>query len=405
MINTSFKNNINPFWGADWAEIKHNWILDPDITFLNNGSFGATPRVVLDTQQMLREQLESEPVTFLYRRLPEMLEHARINVGHFLNANPNNLVFVPNATTGVNTVINSLAFKAGDEILTTNHAYPAILNTLKYVCEKSGATLVIQDVDFPADGDLAKTADTILEKINNNTRILVMDHITSPTGLIFPIDKVISVCRSRGILTVIDAAHTPGMLPVDLSDENNNPDFWTGNFHKWVYAPKSAAALYIHPQHTGKIRPLITSLFHGNGLQEEFSWMGTYDPTAYLSVPAGIDFMNSLGVERVMQHNRKLVRYGQQIVSEALGTSPPVPDQPDLYGAMALIALPAGRFKIENQNFGLPLMDKLYEAYNIEVPFTCFNGNGFIRISAQVFNQPDDYQYLASVINKFLDNL
>lgn len=398
---------FNPIWGPDWMEVRRQWLLRPDVTFLNHGSFGATPKPVLEYQAELHRQLEYEPGDFLWRRLPKLLAETRQRVGAFLGAEPSGITFLPNATTAVNTVIKSLDLGPGDELVTTNHAYPAVLNTLYHDSQRRGYRLVVTHVPLPTDENdpEGEVADCVMQDVSGDTRLLVVDGIASQTGLIFPVNRIIAACRCRGVQILVDAAHVPSVLPVNLEGNPDlTPDFWTGNFHKWAFAPKTVAALYVAPKHREMIRPLVTSLFHGDGYPTEFDWVGTYDPTPFLSLPAGLDFFDRIGgMERVRQHNRALIRLGRDLVSSALETPLPVSAAATerMYAYFALVRLP-DRFAMTNHHQGHPLMAGLYDQHHFEVPFTCFGGQGYMRLSAQVYNCPDDFRRLASILPAFL---
>jgi len=399
-----FRERVDdPVLGCErWPEAHRLWPIDPDVTFLNHGSFGATPLPVLEQQTRFRDELEREPVTFLFRKLPDLLDESRARAGAFLGADPENLVFVPNATTGVNTVVRSLTFEPGDEILATNHGYYGITCTLQDISERTGATLVTQPVPITNLNTPDDLVHAITAGLTDRTKLVVLDQIASPTGLIFPVKEIARLCRERGVMTMIDAAHVPGEIPVDV--ESLGVDFWTGNFHKWAFTPKTVAVLWVRPDFRDRVHPVVTSLFRGMGFHAEFDWVGTYDPTAYVCIPAALDFIESLGgLDRIRRHNEALARYGLRVVSEALGTTPPIPaDPPDFFSSMAMIALPEG-VPIAVHPDTQMLMNGLYEQHGIEMPFTAFDGVGYARISAQVYNKPSDYDRLAEVLPAFLE--
>lgn len=362
---------------------------------------------MLDAQSELRRQLECEPGEFLWRRLPKLLTEARRRVGEFLGCTADGITFVPNATTAVNTVVKSLDLGPGDDLVTTNQAYPGVLNTLRHDAQRRGYRLISKHIPLPTDESdpEAEVADRVMQAVTDNTRLLVVDWIASQTGLMFPIDRIIAACRERGIPVLVDAAHVPSVLPVNLEgDPALVPDFWAGNFHKWAFAPKTAAALYVAPQHRSTVKPLVTSLFHGSGYPAEFDWVGTYDPTSYLSIPAGLDFFEQIGgMERVRAHNRALIRHGRDLVAGELGTTCPVSAAAAerMYAYFALVRLP-DRFALTDHLQGHPLMAGLYDQHHFEVPFTCFEGHGYMRLSAQVYNCPGDFERLAAVLPGFL---
>ncbi|MFW5653675.1 MAG: aminotransferase class V-fold PLP-dependent enzyme, partial [Planctomycetota bacterium] len=325
----------------------------------------------------------------------------------FLHADPEHTVFVPNATTAVNTVLASMEHPAGSALATTDHVYPAVLNTLRVLCEQRGWRLDVLHAPLPTVGTSADDAEAMLtsavmDRLADDVRMLVLDEVASPTGLIFPVPSIVRLCRERGVMTLIDAAHSPGMLDVHLDmTRDDAPDFWTGNFHKWVFSPRGSAGLCFRPEHASRTRPLVTSLFHGRGPFDEFMWTGTFDPTAWLTVPAGIDFYERCGGGSVREHNNALVRTGQQIVQKAVQTELPIADDPSLYASLGLVEIPH-EFGIREPAGTHRMMDALFETYRVEVPFTYWHDRTFVRLSAQVFNAADEYQRLADVLPEFL---
>ena len=385
----------NPLWGEDWPAVRSAWVLDPSVTFLNHGSFGACPRPVLDRQAALRGEMESQPVDFLWRRLKGLQQEARGRVAAFLNADPDGLAFVPNATTGTATVLHWLDLRAGDQILLTDHAYPAVLKAVRRACDRSGAEMVVVPIPLPLPAG-ESIADTFSAALSERTRLAIVDHVTSPTAAILPVERIVADCRRSGAHVLVDAAHGPGMLPMDLG--SLRPDFWTGNFHKWVCAPKGAAALYVGPEHRGRIRPLVASHGYPGTLTDEFDWTGTHDPTPYLSIPAALDFCDELGWDRIRRHNHRLAAIGRQVVAEAVGPPRMVPE--DAFGSMSVVALPAGVATTEDE--AERTQARLYTQHRIEVPFTAWNGTGLVRLSAQVYNAPSDYARLAEALPQVL---
>jgi isopenicillin-N epimerase len=385
----------NPLWGSDWPAVRDRWTLDPSVTFLNHGSFGACPTPILDAQRALREEMERQPVEFLWRRLPGLTADARERVAEFLDADPGGLGFVTNATTGVATVLATLDLAPGDEVVMGDHSYPAVRNSAHRTCASRRATLIVQHVPLPLPGP-ADVAEAFLSAVTRRTRLVIVDHVTSPTAAIFPVGPIVEGCRDRGVAVLVDAAHVPGMLDVDL--RTLAPDYWTGNFHKWACAPKGAAVLYVAPEHRDRVRPLVTSHGYGGTFHEEFDWTGTLDPTPYLSIPVSLDFMESLGWERVRRHNHELVAYGRATVADALGTDTQVPESS--FGSMAVVALPGDEGSTREE--AMALQDRLYQAERIEMPFAAWNDRGYVRLSAQVYNAPAEYDRLARALPEVL---
>jgi len=320
------------------------WRLDPTIIQLNHGAFGACPVPVLEAQAALRARMEANPTRFFQPDLEELLADARAAVGTFIDADPESLAFLPNATTAVSTVLASLRFKAGDELLTTNHEYNATLNALAEAARRDGASVVVARIPFPIAGP-EEALEAVLGAVTPRTRLALISHATSPTGVILPIRDIVAELEGRGIDTLVDAAHAPGMVP--LSVRELGAAYWTGNFHKWINTPKSTAALSVREDRRAGIRPLVVS--HGwNDLRagrpafrKEFDWLGTVDLTAYLSIGAAIEVMGGLlpgGWPAIMAANHELAVAGQTRLAEAFGIAAPAP--PDMIGAMAAVPIP-----------------------------------------------------------------
>jgi isopenicillin-N epimerase len=394
------------------SALAHYWSLDPGLAFLNHGSFGATPRLVLEAQRAWQTRLEAEPVRFLSRDLPALLDEARGELATFIDAGAEDLVFVPNATAGFNTVLRSLRFEAGDELLTTDHAYNAAKNAVEQVAAQSAARVVIAPVPFPLSGADA-VVDAVLERATPRTRLALLDHVTSPTAVIFPIERLVNELASRGIDTLVDGAHGPGML--DLHVANLGAAYYTGNLHKWVSAPKGAGFLWIRPDRRDGIRPLVIS--HGanaprggrSRFRLEFDWTGTADPSAYLSVPEAIRFGASLlpgGWPALRARNHALALAGRDLVCRALDVLPPVPDE--LVGSMASVPLPGMQSGGEVQGidlYGDPVHDTLLEQHAIQVVATPWpqrpdggRWQRLLRLSAAAYNEIDDYERLAAAL-------
>ena len=388
--------------------MNEHWLLDPSITFLNHGSFGATPRVVLDRQNELRYRMESEPVRFLVRELEPLLDEARGVLAEFLGADPADLVFVPNATAGVNAVLRSLDLDRHDELLVTNHEYNASRNTLDFAASIAGAKVIAVEVPFPiASSD--EVIEAVLARVTDRTRVLLIDHITSQTALVFPVARLVAEMNERGVTTLIDGAHAPGMVPLDL--RALNVPYYTGNLHKWVCAPKGAAFLYARGSRRMSVRP--TSISHGANAERadrsrfhlEFDWTGTFDPTAWLSVPEALRFLESLvpgGWPEIMRRNRDLALRARDLLCRSLQIDPPAPDE--MLGSMAAFPLPDGEAISAPSLDGDSLQEALFDRFQIEVPIVPWPHppKRVLRISAQLYNSIDDYAKLAGALGSLL---
>jgi isopenicillin-N epimerase len=388
------------------------WDLDPRVAMLNHGSFGACPRAVLDAQARFRRQMEREPVRFFLHEMEPLLDASRAALAALVGADPADLAFVRNATVAVNSVLRSLEFGPGDEILVTNHAYNACRNVVDYVASRAGARVVCAPVPFPI-GSPREVLDAVLGCAGDRTRLALVDHITSPTAIVFPIAELVRRLDERGIDTLVDGAHAPGMVPLDL--RALGAAYVTGNCHKWLCAPKGAGYLYVRPDRQSGLHPAVLS--HGynmrrpgrNRLHEEFDWTGTDDPTPWLCVAEAIRFLDSLpgGLPQQMRRNHALAVQARRVLCDALGIGPPCPDE--MLGAMAAVPLPddpdggAREMSIIPSQVH-PLQRRLLDEFGIEVPVYYWPGSPkrLLRISAQAYNGLDQYRRLAAALGRLL---
>lgn len=399
-----------------------HWALDPEVVYLNHGSFGGTPRAVLDAQHALAQRLEREPIRFFLEDLRPLLDDARAHLARFVGCAWDDLAPVPNATTGVATVFHNLAdagiLKPGDEILTTTHEYLACQNNLRRCARRTGAEVVVADIPFPLASP-AQVLDAVLSRVTPRTRIALLSHVTSSTGLVFPVQDLVPALHARNVETLIDAAHAPGMLPVDLAALR--PTYYTANAHKWICSPKGSAFLYVDPNRRARspFRPIILS----NNAEKpipgreqfltEFDFVGTGDPTAFLSIPSAIRTIGSLlpgGWDAVRQHNHDLVSRGRDLLCRSLGVDPPAPDS--MIGSIATVVLPpapAPRPAPATPPQGRaayyePLQASLIERHSIQVPVWTLSPpivpspTRVLRISAQLHNSMEQYEYLADAL-------
>lgn len=372
---------------------KQWWTLDPNRTYLNHGAFGACPRPVLERQTQLREHLEQNPTGFIMHELEALLDQARNRLAQFLGANPSNLALIPNATTGVNTVLRSLPFAAGDELLTTNHEYNACRNALEFVAHRTKAKIVVVSIPFPPENE-QDIADRILAAVTPKTRLVLIDHIASMTGLIFPIQTLGKILKTQGIELLVDGAHAPGQIPLNL--EELEATYYSGNCHKWLFTPKGAGFLYVKPEQQDGIRPL--SISHGanstrsdrSRFHLEFDWTGTQDFTPYLCIPTAIDFIATQfpgGWSALMQQNHQRIMSAKSLLCEALNITCNLPES--CLGSMVSLPLPDGA--------AFPLYNHLSQESRIEVAIMAFPEipHRLLRVCAQVYNTEADYQNLA----------
>lgn len=379
-----------PSWISGSAELRARWALDPTVDYLNHGSFGATPRSVLAVQTAYREEMEREPVEFLARRLPERLDAVRARVAGFVGGQPDGMVFVANATHGVDAALGAIDWRSGDEVVHADHGYNAVKRAIHRLGHAHDVRLVPAVIPFPLH-DMERVIEAFAAAISPRTRLVIVDHITSPTALILPVAELVQLCRSRGVPVLVDGAHAPGLL--DLHLDELNADFYTGNLHKWVCAPKGAALFYVHPDWRKRVHARVTSHGYELGLAPEFEWTGTFDPTAWLSVPAALDQLEALGINAMRASNHALVQEGRQRLAHALGVDLPHPDHPSWYGPMASVQVPWA-----TSAEGPSLNARLFAEHRIEVPFTGYDERCFVRISGQLYNAPEQYVRLAEVL-------
>jgi isopenicillin-N epimerase len=388
------------------SDLARHWTLDPDITFLNHGSFGACPRPVLAAQQALRDQLEREPARFFNREAPILLLKAAAELARFVGAPAAGLAFVPNVTTAINSVLRSIPLPTGAELLVTSHEYNATRNILEYVAAERRCRVVVAEVPFPITGPEAVTH-AVLARVTARTKLAVLDHVTSQTSLVFPIAELVRELEARGVDVLVDGAHAPGMVDLDIGALS--PAYYAANCHKWLCAPKGVGFLWVREDRRSDVRPAVIS--HGANapvpLAErygiEFFWTGTNDITPALAVPAALRFLGELlpgGWAELRARNRELALAGRRLVADALGGALPCPDS--MIGAMASLPVPAlPRFGAPSAMSALtldPLHDALFRDYRIEVPIlTCPAHPGrLLRISAQAYNSRRDYERLAT---------
>lgn len=386
--------------------------LDPGVVFLNHGSFGACPSEILDRQNEIRARIDREPIRFFVEDLEGLLDRARHALATFINADPEGLVRVTNATEGVNTILRSLRFEPGEELLTNNHEYNACNNALRFVAERSGASVVVADVPWPLRGD-DQVVSAILAGVTPRTRLVLLSHITSPTGVVFPVARIVQELAARGVDTLVDGAHAPGMVPLDISEIG--AAYYTGNCHKWLCAPRGAAFLHVREDRRHLIRPLTIS--HGANsprtdrtrFRLEFDWTGTADVSPFLVLPDLIEYMDRLmpgGWPEILFHNRELALKGRVLLCRELDAEPPCPDSMIASLAAVPIADRTPEAAARPTRYHDALQDRLIASWGIQAPIVVFprdTHRRMVRIAAQVYNTIEQVEYLAQALREEID--
>jgi isopenicillin-N epimerase len=381
------------------ASLRKLFYLDPSVAFLNHGSFGATPRPVLEVCQEWQRRLEREPVRFFVDELPKLLAAARRELGGYVGAAADEVVFLTNATTAVNAVARSLRLGPGDEVLATDHEYGGCDRTLRFVCEKRGARYVRQHISMPPASP-ESVADELWQAVTPRTRLLFFSHVASPTGMAFPAEILCRRARSSGILTLVDGAHAAGQ--VDLGLGSLGADFYAGNCHKWMMAPKGAGFLFVRPEVQPHLEPIVVSwgwqaepwFTTGSRFVDLYEWRGTGDPAPSLSVPAAIAFLEEHDWPRRRAECHRLLRQALAAI-EGLTGLPPMAPVDSFFHQMGIAALP-------------PLADpaafqrRLYEEFSIEVPLMEWDGRPFLRVSIQAYNTQEDVERLIAALERLL---
>ena len=390
---------------VDTVTLRDLFLLDPNIIFLNHGSFGACPRPVLEKYQVWQRELEFQPVEFLGREAPKLMAYARKYLADYLGVQADEVVYFPNPTTAINMVVRSLDLGAGDEILATDHEYGAMDRTWRFICQQTGANYIRQSIPLPLN-----TQEDFVEKfwqgVNERTRVIFISHITSPTALIFPVKEICARARQQGILSIVDGAHAPGQIPLDLKAVG--ADIYTGACHKWLMAPKGSAFLYARPEIQPWLMPLVVSWGYESEHPGEsrfidyHEWQGTRDLAAFLTVPAAIEFQALYNWDRVRQECNRLARVTRQKINALTGLEPICPNE-DVqlttshfwYNQMFTARLPA---EIDLDRF----KKRLYNEYHIEAPLIFWNGQKLIRISIQGYNSQRDADTLVAALRCLL---
>lgn len=378
--------------------LRKYFLLDPSVVFLNHGSFGATPRPVFRAYQRWQRELEKQPVEFLGRRITAWMAEARSILGEYVGTHAENVVYAQNATIALNMVVRSLELKRDDEVLATAHEYGAVDRMWRFLSKELGFKYVNQTTSIPISSK-EQFIEEFWTGVTPNTRVICISHISSPTAIIFPIEEIIRRAREAGILSIVDGAHTPGQLPLRL--DALGADFYAGNLHKWLSAPKGAGFLYARPEAQKLVKPLVVSWGYesltpsGSLFVDHNEWWGTRDPAAFLSVPAAIEFQKKHDWERVREACHQLATAAQTRICEMTGLPPLHPSQGNWFRQMFSAPLPADADVAQ-------LKSRLYDEFRIEVPLHEWNGNKLLRVSVQGYNTQADVDALCGALSRLL---
>ena len=379
------------------ASLKSEFLLDPNVVFLNHGSFGACPKRVFDDYQRWQLELERQPVEFLGRRVTTLLAEARAKLAEYVGAATDEVVYFPNPTTAINMVARSLNLKPGDEILTTEHEYGAMDRTWRFVCNKTGARYVHRPIRLPVTSH-EEFVEAFWAGTTERTRAIFISHITSPTALIFPVQEICRRAREAGLLSVVDGAHAPGQIPLNLAELG--ADLYTGACHKWLCGPKGSAFLYARREVQAWLEPLVVSWGwesetpSGSQFVDHHEWQGTRDVAAFLATPAAIQFQaeHDWGAVRAECHG--LASETRRRINDLTGLAPICPASRDWFSQMAAIRLPpvdVNAFK-----------ERLYNGYRVEAPVFKWNDQPFMRVSFQGYNSRTDADALVDALKHLM---
>jgi isopenicillin-N epimerase len=377
--------------------LKSEFLLDPNVVFLNHGSFGACPRRVFDDYQRWQLELERQPVEFLGRRVTTLLAEARAKLAGYVGAATDEVVYFPNPTTAINMVARSLNLKPGDEILTTEHEYGAMDRTWRFVCNKTGARYVHRPIRLPVTSH-EEFVEAFWAGTTERTRAIFISHITSPTALIFPVQEICRRAREAGLLSVVDGAHAPGQIPLNLAELG--ADLYTGACHKWLCGPKGSAFLYARREVQAWLEPLVVSWGwesetpSGSQFVDHHEWQGTRDVAAFLATPAAIQFQAEHDCGAVRAECHGLASETRRRINDLTGLAPICPDSRDWFSQMAAIRLPPVDVNA--------LKERLYNAYRVEVPVFKWNDQPFMRVAFQGYNSRADADALVDALTRLM---
>ena len=387
--------------------LRSEWTIPQDVTYLNHGSFGPSPRVVQEAREEWSRRLESRPMDFFYNRMEPALDEAMASVARFVAADPRDMAFVENATVAMNAVAESIELKPGDEVLLTDHEYGAVFRIWRHKCDQVGARLITARLAGESEDKNSKISPvmtvpeeivkSIFRAVADRTKIIVVSHVTSPTAVIFPVAEICRQAHSVGIPVCVDGPHAIAMLPVDLKEIDC--DFYCASLHKWLSAPFGSGFLYVKRKHQHAIRPHLTSWGRSLGgrsarWQDVFNWLGTRDPAPFLTTPVAIEFLERVGVDAFRKSTHEMAQTARKKLEDLFETKAWIPDSPEWYGSMVAVPLPESGHKKPRPNAMHPLQQELLERFRIEVPVTESRGQFLLRVSFHLYNSIDEIDAL-----------
>jgi isopenicillin-N epimerase len=384
--------------------MKDRWSLTAGVTYLNHGSFGPSPRTVQQARQEWSARVEAEPMDFFLRRMEDHLDAAVDVLAQFVGADANGIVFVDNATVGMNIVAANTELRPGDEVLLTDREYGAVVRLWRERCRAADARLVVRPMPHPI-ADAEELVASFLQGVTDRTRLVVASHVTSSTATRLPVERICGAARERGVPVCIDGPHALAMVPLEL--ERLGCDFYTASCHKWLSAPFGSGFLYVARHRRYGLKPAVVSW--GGSLsgrpaswKDEFQWTGTRDPAAFLSVPAAIEFLSDCGVERFRTESHDLARYARQQITAFTGLEAITPDSEEWYGSMVSLPLPTPAEETGRYVLADPLQEALWSQFKIEIPVINWRGQRLLRVSCHLYNSRDDIDLLVAALRELL---
>ena len=377
------------------------WPLDPEATYLNHGTVGVVPVRVAEAQQVLRARIELHPARFILRDMwrftgaasddPTLMRQAAAEVAAFVGARADDLVFIDNTSAGVNAVLRSMRVEPGDEFVITDHIYGGLLTAVNYVARTSGAVVRVVEMPYPACDPIV-CVERIASALTDRTTLVIVDHIAAESAVVFPVADIVRACHARGVQVLVDGAHVPGQLDLDVSAIG--ADYYVANLHKWAMAPRSSAFMVVAPERQASVHPAVISWGLDSGFTQEFDWVGTRDPTPWLCAPDGIRFLESLDYDALRQYNHELAWHAAQYLTDQWGT--PLEIDESMVGCMVSVMTPesVGTAKAD----AVRLRDRLLFEHNIEVQAHARSGRVWVRVSAQAYNDRDDIRKLGQAV-------